>query len=153
MIKHLVLIAVLFTVVIGQYTGCDYQQNMVLGQTYDIFSPGYGTNQLYPSGRNCRWRAVAPANCFIRLNCFDMRLPQNNCVDRVEMSWTGTYNDPNPTYACSGQTFTYTTGNQLVVALRSQATGFAGGMFRCQIVAQQSTNGIIGTPIGVPIGK
>lgn len=31
------------------------------------------------------------------------------------MSWTGIYNDPNPTYACSGQTFTYTTGNQLVV--------------------------------------
>lgn len=36
-------------------------------------------------------------------------------MDRVEMSWTGIYNDPNPTYACSGQTFTYTTGNQLVI--------------------------------------
>lgn len=31
------------------------------------------------------------------------------------MSWSGIYNDPNPTYACSGQTFTYTTGSQLVL--------------------------------------
>lgn len=96
------------------------------------------------------------------------------------MSWSGIYNDQSPTYACTGQTFTYTTpGNALVVgnifhilffiilrltqqlfdvALRSQATGFAGGMFRCQVVAQLNTvTGTIGLPIGtgatgLPIG-
>lgn len=70
------ILVVSFTSAFAQFTNCDYMQNMIIGQTYDIFSPGYGTNQFYPSGTNCRWRAVAPVNSFIRLNCFDMRLPQ-----------------------------------------------------------------------------
>ncbi|KAJ6649089.1 hypothetical protein Bhyg_04322 [Pseudolycoriella hygida] len=151
MIKYLIVAVCSLTSVLAQFAGCDYMQNLNPGQTYDIFSPGYGTNQPYVSGTNCRWRAVAPANYQIRLNCFDMRLVQNSCFDRLEMSWTGIYNDPNPTYACAGQTFTYTTGNQLVIALRSQVTGFAGGYFRCQVVAQAGS--IIGAPIGVNIGK
>lgn len=68
---------------LAQYTNCDYLQNIVIGQTYDIFSPGYGTNQLYTSGTNCRWRAVAPTNSQIRLNCFDMRLPQVSPLNQL----------------------------------------------------------------------
>lgn len=64
------------TSVLAQYTGCDYLQNLNPGQTYDVFSPGYATGQPYTSGTNCRWRAVGPLNYQIRLNCFDMRLPQ-----------------------------------------------------------------------------
>lgn len=36
----------------SQFTGCDYFQNAVPGQTYDVFSPGYGN--YYQSGTNCR---------------------------------------------------------------------------------------------------
>lgn len=68
---------------LAQYTNCDFMQNMIVGQTYDIFSPGYGTNQIYTTGTNCRWRAVAPANTQIRLNCFDMRLPQVSSIDDI----------------------------------------------------------------------
>lgn len=61
-----------------QFTGCDYFQSLTPGQTYDVFSPGYLANQFYPSGTNCRWRVVAPVYDRIRINCFDMRLPQVN---------------------------------------------------------------------------
>lgn len=77
----------------AQFTGCDYFQNVLPGQTYDVFSPGYGNN--YQSGINCRmfvsynfklikevilifigWRAQGPVNSKLVLNCIDVIFPE-----------------------------------------------------------------------------
>lgn len=129
--------ALLITSTRAQFNGCDYFQNVVPGQTYDIFSPGYGNS--YVAGTNCRWRAQGPVNSKLTLNCIDMSLPQNNCIDRLEVSWSG-MDDPNGNWYCTPQTFSSTTsGNSIGIALRSQGTGYISGKFRCQLTVQSQT--------------
>ncbi|KAJ6647070.1 Venom serine protease 34 [Pseudolycoriella hygida] len=133
--QYMIVLIVFFTSSAqSQFTGCDYFQSVVPGQTYDVFSPNYGG--YYPGGTNCRWRAVGPTNSKLIVNCIDVTLPQNNCNDRLVISWSGT-NDPNPSWYCGSQTFSASTsGNQVEIELRSQATGYAAGRFRCQLTVQ-----------------
>lgn len=54
---------------LGQYTDCDYVQQMVVGTTYYIYSPGDNT---YSANTNCRWVAQAPTGYNIVANCYSM---------------------------------------------------------------------------------
>lgn len=65
----------------GQFQGCDYFQNLTVGQRFDVFSPGYP--QMYRGRVDCRWTAVSPARSTIIIQCLDMNLPTVCCCERV----------------------------------------------------------------------
>lgn len=54
-------------------TGCDFYQNMVLGQNYYVYNSEYPN--YYGPGQSCRWTAVSPPNTKIALSCEDVNLP------------------------------------------------------------------------------
>lgn len=59
--------------VTSQFAGCDYSEQMAVGSTRDIYSPGYPNR--YRGQVNCRWSATAPVGTVFQLQCTDVNLP------------------------------------------------------------------------------
>lgn len=55
--------------------GCNYSQNIVAGQTINVFSPNYDKNKPYSPGTTCYWTATAPKGTRITVTCQDIRVP------------------------------------------------------------------------------
>lgn len=111
-------------------------QTMAVGQSYDVFSPGYGENKDYKPGTNCRWTAMAPAGYRINVNCFNIQLPQplSGNLDRIDVSYTGNSNLSDAQVYATNRPFAYSTyGNKVVIALRSSQYTAKGGKFLCSL--------------------
>lgn len=57
----------------SQFSGCDFSENLRVGDTRDIFSPGFPNP--YRGQVNCRWTATAPVGTTLQFQCTDVNLP------------------------------------------------------------------------------
>lgn len=110
---------------------CNYQQSVVPGVSYQIYSPGY--NGFYASGLSCSWQATAPVGYTLKLSCPDVVIPQSaNCAyDRLTVNVYG-YVDAatDNAYCMTGSLEIASYANALNVRLRTYSTG---GRFYCTL--------------------
>lgn len=81
------------TLVSGLWEGCDYYQELKLGEIYTISSPNYpkfyGTNPL-----SCRWTAKSPVGYIVAFSCY-IEIPQvctkpiKKCIGNEKLVITG----------------------------------------------------------------
>lgn len=145
--------------VTSQFAGCDYSEQMAVGSTRDIYSPGYPNR--YRGQVNCRWSATAPVGTVFQLQCTDVNLPvvsyersfgaeiyrfpriylvlqSLNCAagDRILVSQEGRPGLLGALAYCGTNGFTVdSTSNRIVVAFRTP-TSSAGGRFLCRLTVQ-----------------
>lgn len=127
---------------LGASDGCNYYQEVAAGLTFQIFSPNYPLK--YPSGVDCRWEAVAPANSKLILKCSNFSLPQsNNCVDdRFRVSPTGDASLSDAHVYCGTGTFSLeSTNNRMLMTLTAPYFS-QGGVFLCSLTATVPTTPI-----------
>ncbi|XP_026728126.1 venom serine protease 34-like [Trichoplusia ni] len=122
----------------AQDANCDFYQNVEVGYTYYIYSPGYPNNYL--PGIQCRWIAVCPTGYNCRLNCPQISIPRENTqtctIDRLLVSRSG---DPILAAAdpyCGLRAINaVSTGQRLSVGLITSRNS-PGGRFYCELTAQ-----------------
>lgn len=115
---------------------CNFQQDMIPGNMYYIYSPGYGTGNPYPANLYCRWFARAPSSYKINITC-NINLPYSaSCPptkDRLLVSLTGDTNNFHR-YCGSGTFSMQSEGNNLLVELHVPKYT-PGGNFSCSLTA------------------
>lgn len=67
------LLLLLSSSVTSQFAGCDFSESLRIGDTRDIFSPGFPNP--YRGQVNCRWTATAPVGTTLQFQCTDVNLP------------------------------------------------------------------------------
>lgn len=108
---------------------CNYQQSMVPGQTYQLFSPGYGNN--YAAGLSCSWLASAPIGYSITLTCRDFSVP---CTDSFVVNKYGQTSGSGDQPYCGYGTFvTSSSDNSLAVRVTTRSNT---GRFYCELSTQ-----------------
>lgn len=137
MCLQLVLVVLALNGVLSQSPGCDFAQNIAVGTTVDISSPGYPGN--YRPGIQCRWIATCPVGYNCQIDCPIISIPQSSsCIDRLLLSRTG---DPQLSGAevyCGRGTLSATSvGQRLSLGLISSNSS-PGGYFRCRVYAVAS---------------
>lgn len=125
--------------VTGQDANCDFYQNVQVGQTYYVSSPGYSAS--YRPGVQCRWIGVCPSGYNCALDCDDIALPQTqSCyLDRLLISKTGDPQLTSAEYYCGQGTLSVvSTGQRISIGLIT-SNNSPGGRFRCRLYARTST--------------
>lgn len=56
------------------FTACDFYQEVPIGSTFYVYSPGYESGETFPAGTACRWQAVSPQGSHLELECTDFRV-------------------------------------------------------------------------------
>ncbi|CAH0717937.1 unnamed protein product, partial [Brenthis ino] len=119
-----------------QDANCNYEQNVIAGRDYYIYSPNYPNN--YNAGAQCRWIGNCPIGYNCRLDCGEINLPQTpSCSgDRLVISTAG---DPlltsGDTYCGTGSLTAVSTGQRISIGLIT-ASNTTGGKFSCKLTAQ-----------------
>ncbi|XP_058832231.1 venom serine protease 34-like [Topomyia yanbarensis] len=125
------LVATFCSTIYGQYTGCDYYQQVATGQSYAIYSPNYGN--LYPANTHCRWTLSTTPGSRIALSCPDVYIPQStSCYyDKLLISAGGKLDLSDAKAYCGTGTVTAeSTGSSMIVTLEVGSATY-GGRFYC----------------------
>ncbi|XP_058461897.1 venom serine protease 34-like isoform X2 [Malaya genurostris] len=125
------LMVISLSLAFGQYTGCDYYQQVVTGESYAIYSPNY--DQLYQANTHCRWTLSTTPGSRIALSCPDVYIPQStSCYyDKLLISTGGKLDlSDSKAYCGTGTVTTESIGSSMVVTLEV-STATHGGRFYC----------------------
>lgn len=109
--------------------GCDFQQDLSLGQTYYVYSPNYPYR--YSGENDCRW--IATSQHRVQLECTVVDLPSSLGCTGDHLSVMQSPYETNR--YCGNKTFTVTSDSEtMVINFRSPLTS-SGGSFLCRLWA------------------